>query len=274
MNMSPQAVSMKGPSKPAAHSSLLAVIAVAIVAYATNDVIHELVGHGTVALLLGIKITSISSVGLQSLERSRLLSAAGSIANVLAGVISFVWLQRRKKFGRAGYLLWLLGFVNVMDGTCYLLASALLNNGDWSVVIADLNPAWAWRAAMGLVGLGLYFVFVRWAGALMTRFVELGEIGRNDLPWLTVPAYLAGGALMTLAAVFNPFSPSLILLSGVGASLGLTWGLLLTPGIVAQRTSNTRVDAQVLSSNWQWIALAAVVAILFVAVFGPGVRFA
>lgn len=122
MNMSPQSVSIQAPSDPAAHSSLLAVIAVAIVAYATNDVIHELVGHGTVALLLGIKITSISSVGIQSLERSRLLSAAGSIANVLSGVISFLWLQRRKKFGRAGYLLWLFGLVNVMGGTCYLLA--------------------------------------------------------------------------------------------------------------------------------------------------------
>ena len=272
MSMSPQTVSMTYPAKAVAHSSLMAVIAVAIVAYATNDVIHELIGHGTVALLLGIKITSISSVGMQSLERSRILSAAGSIANILAGVICFLWLQRRKNFGRAGYFLWLLGFVNVMGGTCYLLASALLNNGDWSVVIADLNPAWAWRAAMGLVGLGLYFVFVRWAGALMARFVDLGEISRDDLPWLTIPAYLAGGALMTLAAVFNPFSASLILLSGVGASLGLTWGLLLIPGIVERRTSNTRMDSQVLSSNWKWTALAVVVAIFFVAVFGPGVR--
>lgn len=126
---------------------------------------------------------------------------------------------------------------------------------------------------MGMVGLGLYFAFVRWAGALMARFVELGEISRSDLPWLTVPAYLAGGALMTLAAVFNPFSASLIRLSGVGASFGLTWGLLLIPGIVVQGTSNTRMDSQILSSNWKWTALAVVVAILFVAVFGPGVRF-
>src|ERR1700694_226132 len=118
MSMSPQTVSMTYHAKAVAHSRLMAVIAVAIVAYATNDVIHELIGHGTVALLLGIKITSISSVGMQSLERSRILSAAGSIANILAGVICFLWLQRRKNFGRAGYFLWLLGFVNVMGGTC------------------------------------------------------------------------------------------------------------------------------------------------------------
>lgn len=61
-------------------------------------------------------------------------------------------------------LWWLFGFVNAMNGTCYLPASALLNNGDWSVVISDLSPAWIWRAAMGVVGLGLYFAFVRWSG--------------------------------------------------------------------------------------------------------------
>jgi hypothetical protein len=33
------------------------------------------------------------------------------------------------------------------------------------------------------------------------------------------------------------------------------------------------MDSQILSSNWKWTALAVVVAILFVAVFGPGARF-
>ena len=46
----------------------------------------------------------------------------------------------------------------------------------------------------------------------MTRFVQLGEMSRRNLPWLTIPAYLTGGAL---ASVFGPFSASLILLSVV-----------------------------------------------------------
>ena len=263
MNNEPQI----GPAR----SSLLTIIAVAIVAYASSDAVHELVGHGSVALLSGIKVTSVSSVGLQSLESNRLLSAGGCIANGLAGLISFVLLRRRTKFDPAAYFLWLFGFVNLMNGTGYLLASALLNSGDWSVVIAGQNPSWAWRMGMGIVGLVLYLAVVRWAAALLTALVECSNIDIRELSRLTVPAYLAGGLLMILAAVFNPFSPSLILLSGAGASLGLTWGLLLIPGMVKARQTS---DPQFLPLNWVWVGVGAAVAIVFIGVFGRGFRFA
>jgi hypothetical protein len=258
--------------KPVARFNLVTVIAIAIVAYAATDGVHELLGHGTMALLLGIKITSISTVGLQSYESSRLLSAAGSIANVLVGIISFVVLGRRQHLDSTAYFLWLFGFVNAMSGTCYLLASALLNNGDWSVVIRGLYPAWVWRTVMGLAGSALYFLFVRWAGALMTKLVDLGSISRRELSRLTLPAYLTGGVLLTSAAVFNPFSHSLILLSGVGASLGLTWGLLFIPQIAVPHTQQKAATFSTLPFSWTWTSVAAVIALIFVALCGPGVR--
>ena len=49
-------------SKASDRSSVVTVVAIAIVAYACSDTIHEMVGHGLIALLLGIKITSISSI--------------------------------------------------------------------------------------------------------------------------------------------------------------------------------------------------------------------
>ncbi|MGC2744830.1 MAG: hypothetical protein WA672_16765 [Candidatus Angelobacter sp.] len=273
MTLSAETTSLEDSRVPRARINLVTVIAVAIVSYAAADAVHELLGHGTVALLLGIKITSISSVGLQSYESSRLLSAAGSVANVLAGIISFLLLRRRQRLDSTAYFLWLFGFVNVMSGTCYLLASALLNNGDWSIVIGGLNPARLWRAGMGAVGAGLYFLFVRWAGILMTRLVAGGAPSSQELSRLTLPAYLAGGVLLTLAAVFNPFSRSLILLSGVGASLGLTWGLLFIPQLVTTGIQQEKAVFHTLSFSWTWALLAAIVAIFFILVCGPGARF-
>jgi hypothetical protein len=260
-------------NQPAIRSSLPTIIAVAVVAYAASDSVHELLGHGSMALLSGIKITSISSVGLQSVTSSRLLSAAGSAANVVAGVISFLGLRSAGASVSARYFLWLFGFVNLMNGTCYLLASAVLDNGDWSVVIAGLHPDWAWRIGMGLVGMALYWLSIRWAAAQMADLVREGKIFRGDLVRLTLPAYLTGGVLLTVAAIFNPFSPSLILLSGAGASLGLTWGLLLVPGMVESQTRAQESAPDVLAFSWRWITLAAAVAVAFVGVFGPGLRF-
>jgi hypothetical protein len=212
-------------------------------------------------------------VGLQSYTSSRILSAAGSISNVIVGLVCFLWLPHRRQFDETSFFLWLFGFVNVMNGTCYLVASALLNNGDWSVVIADLNPTWAWRIGMGAVGLGLFFVFIRWAGQLINKWIEAGQVDPRDLSRLTLPAYVGGGILMTLASVFNPFSPTLILLSGVGASFGLTWGLLLIPSMVSPRLSGVSANTRPLAFSTKWTAIAALVGITFVAFFGPGFRF-
>lgn len=257
----------------AGRASLPTVIAVAVVAYAAGDAVHELVGHGSVALLLSIKINAVSSVGLQSLTSSRLLSASGSLANVLAGVISFLTLSHPRKSASANYFLWLFGFVNLMNATSYLLVSALLNSGDWSVVIAGLNPGWAWRVGMGLSGTGLYVLSIRWAAARMGNIVAKGALDRRDLFRFTFPAYIAGGVLLTLASVFNPFSPSLILMSGAGASFGVTWGLFFIPEMVRERTQSLNASPQEFSLSWGWIALAAATGIVFVAVFGRGIQF-
>jgi hypothetical protein len=124
---------------------------------------------------------------------------------------------------------------------------------------------------MGLIGVLLYVATVRWAVSLMAKMVSAGEVNRSDLARLTVPAYVAGGILFVAAAVFNPVGPSLILASGAGASLGLTFGLLLVPRMIEAETEQ-RTVAQFLPLNWSWIIVAVLVAAVFIGVFGPGVR--
>ena len=253
-------------------SSLATVIAIAVIAYAADDTVHELIGHGLASLVLNVKILAISTIGLQTAESNRLVAAAGAIANVIVGMAALLLVNHTQRFNSWRYFPWIFGFINLMNGTGYLMASALLGGGDWAVVIAGLNPPILWRVGMGLIGIALFSATVRWAASVMGRMVRQAAVNRNDLSRLTVPAYLAGGVLFVAASVFNPVGPSLILGSGAGASFGLTFGLVLVPRILEDKTEQQSSSGTSLQFSWGWLLAAIFVSAIFIGVFGPGVR--
>ena len=170
------------------------------------------------------------------------------------------------------YFVWLLAFVNLMNGTGYLMASALTNSGDWAVVIAGLKPALAWRAALGALGVVTFAASVRWATGVMREWVAHADVALADVARLTWVPYLAGGLMFALASVFNPVGPAMILTSGVAASLGLTFGLLIVAGGSFSPPVRPS-EALPLQRSWSWIVVGLVVAALFIGVLGPGVHF-
>jgi hypothetical protein len=268
------AVAMPAPAEvpEVARPNLLTIVSIALVATAAADMVHEALGHGTISWLTGDRILSLSTVAIQNATANRFVAAAGTSANFLVGAISFLLLRRVKSFGVLAYFLWIFGALNLLN--CgYLVTSAVLNSGDWAYVIVGLSPSFVWRILLGVVGVLLYIVSVRWAARSLLAFVEKGEVAVRDVQGLVVPAYVAGGALMTLASVFNPISPSLILLSGVGASFGLNCGLLMIPEIVAGKARNPTPVTGSIPLSPIWLALALVIAISFIAILGPGIRF-
>ena len=104
------------------------VVAIAVVAYAGADVVHE-AGHALVCLLSGYAILSISSVATQSTGSGRPLAAAGTVANVITGMLAWWFFGRTRRFDATRYLLWLFGCVSLMN-VGYLIASAVLGSGD------------------------------------------------------------------------------------------------------------------------------------------------
>jgi hypothetical protein len=252
-------------------ASLVTTVSVAIVSYAAADVVHELIGHAFVAELRGVQVLSISSVALQTVESSRVVAAAGTMADVAAGVIAFALLARTTRFDAGHYCLWLFGFVSFMNSG-YLVYSGVLDSGDWAVVAAGLNPPWAWRLALTIAGAILYRAAIRLAARLATRWVSTGEVSIDDLRRLTVWSYIAGGVLLVLASALNPIGLRLVAISGVGASFGLTWGLLLIPGIVASQPGERPPATRALTLRPVWAAVALLVAVAFVFVLGPGIR--
>lgn len=221
---------------------------------------------------MGFRITRLSTVALEAVSDGYMVPASGSIANVAAGAISLAIFHRASGFSATRYFLWLFALINMLNGVGYLLFSGLSNFGDWSAVIAGFTPHWAWRAALVVVGAALYVWAVRIGAAAMRELVNKGLVDRRDLSRLVLPAYIAGGILMTAASVFNPISPKLILLSGVAASFGSSCGLINIAGMVSQKQGAEPITpSQTLPPSRAWIIAAVVVAAVFVGILGPGI---
>ena len=260
--------------KRPARSSRVTVVAIAVTAYALCDLVHEVAGHGIAALLVpGVRAISLSTVALQTTGSSRIVAAAGSIANVLVGGASLGLLHRLNRFSTRAYFLWLFGSLNLLNGSGYPLYSAVLGSGDWEVVVRGLEPAWVWRSALGLIGAAAYSGAVMLSARELTRFVRRDLLSGAEIPRLVFHAYVAGGALLVAASALNPIGPALILLSGVSSGFAAMAGLTLVPRIVENHALETGHAEGAVSSSLGWVVTGLVVASLFVAVVGPGIQF-
>lgn len=119
----------------APRSDMLTTVAVAITAYALCDLVHEVAGHGLAALMIpGVRFVSLSTVALQTTRDSRMVAAAGSIANVVVGAASLGLFHRSSRFTASECFLWLFGSLNLLNGSGYPLYSAVSRPQHISVV--------------------------------------------------------------------------------------------------------------------------------------------
>lgn len=255
--------------------SLVTIVSIALVAYAACDMIHEVLGHGLACLLMpDVSALSLSTVALQTSRESRWVAAAGSIANVLVGVLLLVLLRRRTRLDSLGYFLWLLATLDLLNGTGYLFFSGLTNTGDWSVVIAGLEPTLVWRIGMSIAGAITYARAVTASASVLSSWVSAGELDPGDAVRLCIPAYIAGGLLLLFGSAMNPIGVNLIWLSGMSSGFGAMAGLLAVPRIVERRTVGATPVADTggaLRANLAWAAAAVVTSLVFVLVLGRGI---
>ena len=121
---------------------------------------------------------------------------------------------------------------------------------------------------------GLFYVLsLRWVASLAINFVNHRQVAIRDSRRLVWPAYLAAGVVMTVAPIFNPISPSLILVSGIGASFGLNCGLLFMPLIIARNSTDRVVGEGRIPFSAFWLIVSIFICGLFIGIFGPGISF-
>jgi hypothetical protein len=258
------------------------VAAIAVIAYALANVLHEGLGHGGACLVVGCTPKVLSSMHFDgnttglSRAATNFIEAGGTLANLLAAVVSFAWFRTHAAASvHARYFAWLLGTVNLLHAAGYLLFSGVGNIGDWAAIVRGLQPAWVWRTTMAVLGGTAYWFSVRYALVTMGPFIggETPERYRRGLTLMLVP-YVTGAVLYLVAGAFNPVGLVLVAISAAPASLGgtsgLAWGPQYLRGNIIPRAD---VSPTVVSRSTGWIVTAAAVALVFVAILGPGITF-
>jgi len=251
------------------------IVAIATVAYVFASVIHEGIGHGGACVLTGGKPLALSTVHFQCDKEGRLVAAGGTIANIIAGVACGIASRLERRGSHLRYFLWLSMTINLMSAGGYFLFSGIGNIGDWAVVIQGLQPAWLWRVALTVVGLVSYLLFV-WIALLEMR-PFLGQEGHDRVQRakrLALVPYLTGGILSCVAGLLNPVGMILVAISAAAASFGGTSGLAWMWQLLKGRlVPSTAFETPSLSRSPGWMIAAGVLAVGFIALLGPGLKF-
>jgi hypothetical protein len=251
----------------------LTIIAISLLSAALVDVLHEALGHGGACVLSGAQPLVLSTVHFECSIDSRWIAAGGTVVNLIVGTVCWV-LLRRIRTPRLRYFVWLTIVFNFLDGFGYFLYSGIANIGDWSYVIHDWQPPWAWRVGLTVVGLVLYYLTVLMSGRELGPLLPAtGPERPSFIRRLTFLAYFANGVLLTVAGIFNPVGWKLVVISAMAASFGGTSGLLWMGSLIkAAPPSTLGSDAPVIERSWAWIAAGVLVAALFILVLGPSLR--
>src|SRR5512146_3022533 len=132
------------------------LIALSTVAWALADVFHEVVGHGGAAVLLGVPVRAASTTTLylawdqmQTVGDVRTVDAAGTVLNLVTGVLALLALRSRRVTSAASrYFLWLFATFSFVVVTLNLLVG-----GDWSEITTGLEPRGLWKALIFAAGM-------------------------------------------------------------------------------------------------------------------------
>src|SRR5262249_45891836 len=204
----------------------------------------------------------------------RIISAAGSIVNVIVGLPLVALLRSRVSLSpRWRYFLWLFSAINLLTAFGYPLFSGIGGIGDWARVIQGARPVILFRLLLVLVGGLLYFVA---APRLLMPALD-PFLGRDPdarvarARRLSLLPYFTGAVTLVVAGLLNPLGMKVVWLSARAASLGGTSLLAWYPPIPRPPSTHATDTALGLARSIPWIVSAAVAIAFFVFVLGPGV---
>jgi hypothetical protein len=255
---------------------LWTVAAIAVTATVISTLIHEGLGHGGMCIATGGQPLALSTVHFECSTDTRLVAAGGTLANLIFGVLFCGAARAVTQSATWRYFFWLLMTFDLLEAGGYFLFSGIGNIGDWAAVVEAWQPAWAWRVGVAALGIVTYFIlFVPFSLRELRPF--LGKDSRirvRRARQLTLVPYLTGGVLSCVAGALNPVGPLLILISAAAASFGghsalaWMWNLLHGPRIPSSELQMPEIER-----SRGWMIAAVVLAIVFIAGLGPGVKF-
>lgn len=240
--------------------------ALGIVAYVTETMAHEAVGHGTLCVVDGGRIKLISQLYMQCTANALDMVAAGPAANFTLALLAFAVMSvSRKPGGNFQFFLWLLFAFNWLVAAGYLLVGTLSGFGDWSRLLPP-EPDWIMRTAIAA-----FAVLAYWAGLgvlqqTYARMAGPGALSGQDLTRAVLVPTFAAGVVALAAQLYGGDTQvlSLILIFGCTFFVGCT--LLM----IERRAEHPGSSGLNVTFSPPWIAAAIAVAAAFILFIGPG----
>ena len=256
------------------------VIAIAVIAYAGVKFCHEIVGHCSMAALVGNRCRLLSVTYTPLVKeitdyhswRYHLILIAGSTANWAVGLVCLALLRTWRTASPAWrYFLWLSMCVNLFLPSTYLLAAPIIKYGDSYFLISNLPGQFVWRSALVLAGAVMCWLSFRPCHTELVRLIGFGGRASRRVAWeLVAPAYVAGGVITITAGLFSHLEFKWALLEAAGGTFGLTvWLLLLPLSIPEAPTSGAHHFT--LPRSIGWIVAGTLIGLTFIGVLGPGI---
>jgi hypothetical protein len=236
-------------------------------------VLHEGVGHGITAWLTGAQQITVSTVAMQSDISTRLISASGTIVNLIFAFVVWLLLLKPERYTpTARYFLVLLMAGNLFTGTGYFFFSGVMNFGDWAAVIRNLQPHWLWRLGLVIVGMASYYASMMLVASKLRSFLPDNGASRRIRALAWIP-YVTEGVLAAVAGVLNPAGLFYVIASALPATLGANAGLMSLPSVMGSWSRNQSEAVPYLPRSRGWIIGSAIVCALFIGILGRGVTF-
>ncbi len=215
------------PARAQVNDDLLTVCAISLFAAILGNVLHEGFGHAATALLTGARSGVLSTVAWSSDFDSRLVAAAGTLANLAAAIVLWMALRSATHASvRLRFFLFISFAFNLLAGTGYFFFSGVTNFGDWADVIAGLPMHWLWRTLLVVVGIASYYGAVLLVGIALVRYVGVPRNNLRRLRNLTFIPYVSVVLLFTAGGYLNPIGIQLVWQSALPAAAGAHSGLL------------------------------------------------
>lgn len=267
----PSAETQPTPAKAAALDDAATICAISIIAEMLSTMLHEGLGHAAVAIATLHASGTLTSLAWVSAQDSRLVLAGGTLVNLVAAGVFWLLLRaaRRARPALRFFLLISMTF-NLLAGTGYFFFSGVSNFGDWAGVIDGLHPHGLLRAGLVVLGVASYWGAIVLVGSSLVRRMGVAPDDARRFRRLAWLPYFAALIVDGVAGLLNPIGWQYVFLSALAATAGGNCGLLWLRYYIPKRVQPG--ERAVVGRSYPWIVAAAVLAVIFIGVFGPGVH--
>jgi hypothetical protein len=251
-------------------------------------VLHEVVGHGVSAILLGEKLlgavtTTVHIDDFYDLDHVasrigwrgfRTVAAAGTFVNFITGAMAILLLRSRRITAPATrYFLWLFATVSIIQQAFWLAVMPFAGlGGDWTAFFIELEQGVFWKAGVTVIG-----ILLLWAGYQLPIRQWKPVLGndknerRHQIRRLTIVPILAALVVQFLSILWSPFEGPrhTTIVSSFSFIPLFLW--LIPVNLIRWPEAPLSSEIFHLNRSKVWLVIGLIALVLFVFVLGPGV---